>query len=668
MSVTLVELMRARAAENADKPLFTFLKDGDEKTETLSYAEVDARARGVAAMLVRESLAGKPVVLLYPPGLEYICAFLGCLYASVIAVPAYPPNPARLERTLPRLRRLVENAEAPALLTTSTLRDASRAFAELAPELAAKRWLASDDAAAADAAEWHAPAITQETVALVQYTSGSTGTPKGVVLTHANLLHNQKLIASAFHHDASLVGVGWLPLYHDMGLIGNVLGTIWGAGRCVLLSPLDFLVSPVRWLRAISRYRGTTSGGPNFAYEMCTQKVTPEQRETLDLGSWKVAFNGSEPVRAQTLERFHKTFAPRGFRWESFLPCYGLAEASLIVSGELGATGPTITSFDVAKLEIGNRAVPARDGDADGRRLVGCGPIAGDLDVRIVDPATRAAVDDAIGEIWISGGSVGQGYWNDEDTTRETFRATISGVPNTMFLRTGDLGFKDPKGQLFIVGRIKDVLIVRGRNYYPHDLERTAEAAHPALRSGCSAAFSVDEAGDVGVVLLAEYDAKRGPGEEAMEAAARAIREAVGDEHELRTQTVVFLKAGQIPKTSSGKVMRSAAQRAWREGKLEVVHTSTEAAVGAKGDLAERAPVQRATEQEIVGFIIEWFANPAIDASAVEKSLDALGLDSAGAVRLASSLSRWLGRKVPPTVFWDYPTIASLAKHLSGAD
>ena len=666
MATTLIDIVRERAAELGDSPLFTFLTDGDAREETRSYRQIDTRARAVAVGLVNAGLAGERVVLLYPPCLEYIAAFLGCIYAGAIAVPAYPPNPARLQRTLPRLRKLVERASAAALLTTSQLREMSSALSELAPELAQKRWIASDEIRDSCAESWKRPDLTPESIAFLQYTSGSTGTPKGVVLTHDNLIHNEQMIHRAFAHDRALVGVGWLPLYHDMGLIGNVLATIHAGGRCILFSPLDFLAEPHRWLSAISRYRGTTSGGPNFAYEMCVQKITPAQRETLDLSSWKVAFNGSEPVRASTLERFHETFSPHGFRKEAFLPCYGLAEASLIVSGRSNPEGPTIATFDVTKLEIGNRAVETTS--PDGRRLVGCGPPAEGLVVRIVDATAGVVAEDGdIGEVWVAGGSVSSGYYDDEEATRDTFGATLPDAPGMRFLRTGDLGFFGPRNELFIAGRVKDLLILRGRNYYPQDIERIAEAAHHALRPGCSAAFAIDDGEDVGVAVIAEYDTKKAGTESDLDDAIAKIREAIGDEHELRVPVIALLKPGEIPKTSSGKVMRSAARRAFEEGKLVTLRSSREALPGARSQGEARAPVAAATEAEIVGFILDWFANPAITEASIEKSLDALGLDSAGAVRLASSLSKWLGRKVPPTIFWDYPTISSLAKFLSGA-
>ncbi len=662
MTSTLIDLMQERAAELTEKPLFTYL-DGDRE-EALSYGVVDTRARAIAAELVDAGLTGERVVLLYPPGLDFITAFLGCVYAGAVAVPAYPPNPARLERTLPRLRKVVENARASAFLTSSALRDASASFAAVAPEIVDKRWISSTDVPDARARGWKRPDVTQRSTAFVQYTSGSTGAPKGVVLTHGNLLHNESVIHRAFGHDRDLVGVGWLPLYHDMGLIGNVLGTVYAGGHCVLMSPLQFLMSPFSWLNAISRFRATSSGGPNFAYEMCVHKITPEQRDRLDLRSWKVAFNGAEPVRADTLDRFHRTFEPVGFRREAFLPCYGLAESSLLVSGELSPTGPTVATFDVAKLEIGSRAVESKSGD--GRRLVGCGPPAKELDVRIVDAKSREALDDGeIGEIWVSGGSVAQGYYADDATTRDVFGATLRDAPGKTFLRTGDLGFIGPKGELFIAGRSKDVMIVRGRNYYPQDIERTAEGAHPALRPGCGAAFTIDEGDDVTVVVLFELDTKKAVGAEETARAAAAIREAIGDEHELRVGAVVLLKPGEIPKTSSGKVMRSAAQSSWRQGSLIALQTSVEGEVGTTREPEKRKAGAGPTEAEIVAFAIDWFANPAIGPSSVGKSLDALGLDSSGAVRFAGALSKWLGRKVPPTIFWDYPTIAALAKHLA---
>ncbi|HZH74853.1 MAG TPA: fatty acyl-AMP ligase, partial [Archangium sp.] len=403
--VSFVEVLRERARRQPDERVFTFL---DEEGEThATYRELDEGARAVAALLQRHLAPGDRALLLYPPGREYVLGFLGCLYAGVIAVPAYPPDPTRLGRTLPRLQALVADCRATAALTTSPVLDMVGFLTEEAPDLRALRWLATDALESGSADTWSAPRLSSESLAFLQYTSGSTGTPKGVMLSHHNLLHNSGLIALGFDASPRPVGVIWLPPYHDMGLIGGILQPLYRDIPTVLMSPLFFLQQPLRWLEAISRHGGTVSGGPNFAYELCIRKTTPEQRAALNLRSWEVAFCGAEPIRQETLERFAEAFAPAGFRREAFYPCYGLAEGTLIVSGGRRAELPVSRHFERDALLRGE----ARASEA-GVSMIGCGQPLEDQEVRIVDPQTREpCAPGRIGEIWVRGSSVARGYW-----------------------------------------------------------------------------------------------------------------------------------------------------------------------------------------------------------------------------------------------------------------
>ncbi|MFP2926241.1 fatty acyl-AMP ligase, partial [Pyxidicoccus sp. 3LG] len=405
-------------------------------------------------------------------------------------------------------------------------------------------------------------------MAFLQYTSGSTGSPRGVVLTHANLLHNSHAIQRCFEHDSNSVGVIWLPPYHDMGLIGGILQPLHVGFPVVLMSPLDFLARPMRWLQAVSRYRATTSGGPNFAYELCVRKATPELVSQLDLSSWSLAFNGAEPLHPATLQRFRETFAPCGFRPEAVYPCYGLAEATLIASGGRKAALPLQHSVRKDALEA-NEAVPVSSTDAGALTLVGCGTRLPDQELLIVEPQGRLPLPEGrVGEVWLRGPSIARGYWNRPEETEATFHARRADDPAAgPYLRTGDLGFLRD-GELFITGRLKDLIIVRGRNHYPHDLERTAVACHAALRPGCSAAFGVEATGGEQLVLVQEVDTRK-----AFDAAAltEAIREAVAAEHGVVLHAVVLIEPGSLPKTSSGKVQRRATRAAWLEGQLQVV-------------------------------------------------------------------------------------------------
>jgi amino acid adenylation domain-containing protein len=647
---TLASLLRGRAGERPGRVAFTFLADGEAEGERLTYGELDRRARTIAAAL-RESLApGDRALLLYPPGLEFIAAFFGCLYAGVIAVPAYPP---RLnDRSQGRLRAVARDAEPLAALTTASILTAAAALP--IPELAAVRWIATD---ALEASAIELPEPDPESIAFLQYTSGSTSTPKGVMVTHANLLHNERMIGEAFRQDEDSVVVGWLPLYHDMGLIGNVLQPLWAGGTCVLMSPVAFLQKPSRWLEAIHRYRGTTSGGPNFAYELCVRRIAEEQRAGLDLSSWRVAYNGAEPVRAETLERFAAAFAPQGFRPEAFYPCYGLAEATLFVSGGEAGTVPPVARLDAAALEA-HEARPARpegpENTEEARRLVSCGHAWAGQRIVVADPEadSRPASElptGRIGEIWIAGPSVARGYWRNPEATERDFAARLESGEGP-FLRTGDLGFLRD-GELYVTGRLKDLIIIRGRNHYPQDLELTAERSHPDLRPGSGAAFSIEAAGEERLVLVQEVERRRRDG---FEEVAEAVRGAVAREHEVQVHDVVLVRVGTVPKTSSGKIQRSACRALYLAGELAVVgrsvvvsataDASVAAVVPSRGSLLALEPEERRTVLE--RFLRERAAAAVgVPASAIDpdRPLTGLGLDSLAAIELKSGVETVLG-------------------------
>ncbi len=559
---SLVELLRRRAQEQPDRVGYTFLNDGGATRVSLTYAELDRRARGVAARLQQEDAGGARALLLYPPGLDYVCAFLGCLYAGVVAVPAYPPDPARLNRSLARLRSIVRSARPALALTTSLIQMAGASLAAGDSDFAGVRWLATDTGDTN--ADWRPTEITRDTLAFLQYTSGSTAAPKGVMLTHANLLHNSRLIQRCFEHTPDSRGVIWLPPYHDMGLIGGILQPLYVGFPVTLMSPIDFLQQPLLWLQTISQIGATTSGGPNFAYDLCVRKSTPEQRAMLDLGSWSLAFNGAEPIRPATLERFVAAFGPCGFRREAFYPCHGLAEATLIVTGGSKGHAPIVQGFDGGALEQ-HRVLT----DVAGRSLVGNGVAQPEHTVQIVDPARlMGCAPGEVGEIWVAGPSVAQGYWEQPDQTERTFQARLADTGAGPFLRSGDLGFLR-EGELFVTGRLKDLIIIRGRNYYPQDIELTVEQSHAALRPGCCAAFMAEVAGEERLVVVQELD--RRYRSQDVEPVLDAIRRAVAEQHGLSLHAAVLIRHGSIPKTSSGKVQRHACQADFLEGRLEIV-------------------------------------------------------------------------------------------------
>jgi|GEM_PF-375899 len=552
-STNLVDVLRFRTKQRPDAFAFTFLRDGEGDEEHLSFEALDRRARLIGAFLQQHQAAGKRVLLLYPPGIQFITAFFGCLYAGAVAVPAYPP---RVNGKLTRLQAIAIDAQPTHGLTnTATVTRLKPQAAEL-DALKNLQWLDTDELLQSEEliSNWRPPVIDDHTLAFIQYTSGSTGQPKGVMISHRNLLHNQRLIKTAFRHPEYGRIIGWLPLYHDMGLIGNVLHTIYTSSWCVLMSPVAFIQRPVRWLDAITRYKAQTSGGPSFAYDLCTRKVTADQRATLHLSSWQVAFNGAEPVRADVLERFAAMFESCGFRRDAFHPCYGLAESTLLVTGR-PANGPPVTRTILPEPLEQRRVVKASAGETNTRTFVGCGESLCGQQIKIVDPDTRKeCAPDAIGEIWVRGDSVARGYWNRPEQTAETFQARLAQDDEGPFLRTGDLGFISD-GELFLTGRLKDLIIINGRNHYPQDIERTIEQSYSGIRPGCVAAFAVEIEGEERLVTVQEIERANlrtlnaGDVED-------AIREAVSVNHELELHAVVLLKPGSIPKTTSGKLQR----------------------------------------------------------------------------------------------------------------
>lgn len=561
---TLVELLRHRARYQPEDVAFTYLVDGEDEQVHLTYAELDRQARTIGAWLESHGLVGGRALLLYPAGLEFVAAFFGCLYAGVGAVPVYPP---RRNRSLVRIQAIADDARAKVALTTESVLTRVDPLIDETPHLKQLTWLATCRIPDEMGQQWEMPDVRGDTLAFLQYTSGSTGTPKGVMLSHANLVHNSALISYAFEHTRSGLGVFWLPSYHDMGLIGGILQPMYVGRPNVLMSPMAFLQKPFRWLSAISRFGGTTSGGPNFAYDLCVRKITPQQRQELDLSSWEVAFNGAEPVREETLKEFSRTFAGCGFRRQAFYPCYGLAEATLIVSGGYARELPVVRSFDAEALTAG-RAIACEAGSPGARGLVGCGETLPDQRISIADPDTmRRCGEGRVGEIWVAGPSVAGGYWQQAPRTESTFGAYLKDSGEGPFLRTGDLGFM-LDGELYVTGRLKDLVIVHGVNHYPQDIEITVQRAHRRLREDCGAVFAVEENGRQELVVVQEVE-RRKQGD--FESIFAAVRRAVASEHELSLDAIVLVKAGSIPKTSSGKIQRHACREGYLDGSLAAV-------------------------------------------------------------------------------------------------
>ncbi|MCP4663850.1 MAG: AMP-binding protein, partial [bacterium] len=648
-SRNLVEVLIERAGIHPEKRLFTFLAEGESEQAHLDFGELDQRARTIAAHLEERGWAGQPALLLYPPGLELIAAFWGCLYAGVIAVPCYPP---RFNRPQPRLAGIVDDARPAAVLTTAAMARRAERLAPHLPAIAALPRLATDALDAAAAGTWRMPDPDPDALAFLQYTSGSTAAPKGVMVSHGNLVHNAEMIRRVGAHDEDAVVVSWLPPYHDMGLIAGILQPIYAGGRCVLMSPVAFLQKPVRWLEAVTRYRGTTSGGPNFAYDLCVRKITAEDRKRLELSSWRVAFNGAEPVRADTVERFARVFARCGFDRRASYPCYGLAEATLLVTGGERTEEPRVEWFDPDALEA-HRVAPVSG--LRERVLVSCGRPQAGQELRIVDPdSRRPCPPERVGELWVAGPSVAKGYWRRAQETAHDFDARLAGDQAAgPFLRTGDLGFLWD-GELYVTGRLKDLIIIRGRNHYPQDLELTVGKAHPLLLAGGGAAFSVESGDEERLVVV--HELRRGAERNLdVDALSGAVRQAISEEHEVQVWDVVLIPPARLPKTSSGKVQRRACRAAYLAGELPVVDSrrvvgedededeDEERSLSAAGlrnlPFAERRP-------RLIAFLcgrlarVVGVAPQRLDPA---RPLTALGLDSLRAVELGGEVGERLG-------------------------
>jgi amino acid adenylation domain-containing protein len=636
-----------------DQPALTFLADGEREERSLSYGELDRRARAIGGYLREHGLRGERVLLLFPPGLDYAAAFLGCLYAGVVAVPVYPPTGSRGG---PRLQAILADCEPRGVLTVAALRATLDRLLERSERFRHLVRLEVDGLPDGAADSWRELSLKADDLAFLQYTSGSSGTPKGVMISHGNLLTNQRMIQEAFGTDAGSVVVSWLPLYHDMGLIGGLLHPLYLGARGILLSPIHFLQRPARWLQAVSRYRASVSGGPNFSYDLCARKITPEEAAGLDLSGWRVAFNGAEPVRAQVLERFASAFAAASFRREAFFPCYGLAEATLLVSGGRAAEEAPVLTVEAAALGRG-RVEEAAGAPEDGRalRLVGCGRVPSGLCVRLVDPVTGAECPvGTVGEIWVAGESVAHGYWSRPRESAETFGGRLAGGRET-FLRTGDLGFLRV-GELFVTGRIKDLILIHGRNLYPQDIEWTVERSHPGLRPGSGAAFTVEVDGEERLVVVHEVVSR---GSNLLGEVALAVRRAVAEEHGVQVSSLLFVKTGAVPKTTSGKIQRRACRDAYLAGELAALAEWREGMAVNRERVAPRTPAEEWMAQvweEVLGL--------APGRVGVEDSFFALGGDSLRGCQLLARLEE-AGGEVTLEELFASPTLAESAARLS---
>ena len=634
---TLVQSLQRRAAQTPDQVALRFLAESADDTVVLSYRDLDLRARTIAAALQASAGPGERAVLLFPSGPDYVAAFFGCLYAGVIAVPAYPPESTRRHHQ-ERLLSIIADAEPTLLLTSSGLRDALGQI-QAAPPL-----LCVDELHSELAADWVAPHLQDDDIAFLQYTSGSTALPKGVQVSHGNLVANELLIRRGFGIDLNPddVIVSWLPLYHDMGLIGGLLQPIFSGVPCVLMSPAYFLGRPLRWLEAISQYRGTISGGPDFAYRLCSERVSDSALERLDLSHWRVAYSGSEPIRLDTLERFAEKFARCGFTPSNFFASYGLAEATLFVAGGTRGQGIPALRLDEQALAA-NRAEPGQ-----GSAIMSCGSSQPEHGVLIVEPHTLAELaDNCIGEIWATGPSIAHGYWRNPEATAKTF---VQHAGRT-WLRTGDLGFMRG-GEVFITGRLKDLLIVRGHNLYPQDIEQTVEREVEVVRKGRVAAFAVNDQGLEGIGIAAEISRsvqKILP----PEALVKAIRQAVAEAYQEAPCVVVLLNPGALPKTSSGKVQRSACRTRLADGSLDSYAQFPGQAVQASDEA-----LASGLQQQIAAI---WCEQLQVAQVAADDHFFLLGGNSISATQVVARLRETLGLELNLRLLFEAPVLADFA-------
>ncbi|HEX2268845.1 MAG TPA: amino acid adenylation domain-containing protein, partial [Pyrinomonadaceae bacterium] len=625
---TLIDLLRFRSLNEPTLTAYRFLADEESET-SITYGALDLRARAVAALLQNRGLQGERVLLVYPPGLDFIAAFFGCLYAGAVAVPVSLPQ---AKRGLGRFQAIASDAQAAGALTTQQI--LSRI------DRLQLQWLTSDDLSNDKAAQWREPATNGDALAYLQYTSGSTSTPKGVMVTHANVLENSAYIQHGFEHGPQSVSLSWLPHFHDMGLVDGIIQPLYSGFTGLLMSPAALLQNPARWLQAISRYRVTHSGGPNFAYDLCVRRIDESQRASFDLSSWSVAYNGAEPVYHETLERFVAAFAPCGFRREAFYPAYGLAEATLKVTGGRRGVGPVYSTVD-------------------SRTMVGCGRATLGTKVVIVEPESlRMCEPDEVGEVWVSGPGVAAGYWNRPEETESTFKARLS--TGGTFLRTGDLGFVRD-GELFITGRRKDLIIIRGRNHYPQDIERAVQACHAALKPDGGAAFSIELESEERLVVVQGIETGR---KKEAPAIMETIRAVIAEEFEIQPAAVVLIRSGTLPKTSSGKVRRGACREAFLKNSLSVI--AEWRASGERNTFTPSAPdeLNSETVERWLRLLLSARLNgdgPLLDA---RQPLAGYGIDSLLALELAHSVETGLGVKLSSTSFLRNPTITDLTNEI----
>lgn len=580
---TLSDILRWRAENQAKRIAYTYLIDGENQELHLTYAELDEKARSLAALLQIMGMKGQRALLLFPAGLEFISAFFACLYAGVIAVPAYPP---RLHRSMERINIIAEDSEPGVIITVASLLPRIKTMFASNGRLNSIPILNIEDTPQELVQKWQRLEFDVDSLAFLQFTSGTTGIPKGVKVTHENILSNESIIYENFKHQEDSVIIGWLPFYHDMGLIGNILQPLYGGMRCVLMSPIAFLQKPIRWLQAITKYKGTTSGGNSLAYDLCVNKTDAEQQTGLNLSTWTLAFIGADSIQSSTLERFAAIFKPFGFQRHAFYPCYGLAEATLFVTG--GPKNHLFQSISAEPAELQKDRIVKSSNTNEALEFITCGQISSYQKVKIIDPATsHECPENKIGEIWISGPCVAKGYWKCDEDSNRSFHNYISVTGEGPFFGTGDLGFMD-RGHLYVTGRIRDIITIKGLRYYPHFIEKSIARAHPAINESACSVFSLKSSTVEQLGVVAELKrnwipescslnsedlySKTGNSKQVnYQELTNVIQQVILEEHKLESHVVALFKLGGIPRTSSGKIRRHACHDLIIQGSAEAL-------------------------------------------------------------------------------------------------
>ncbi len=668
---TLVHLFTRHLKQSPNKVLYRFLKNGEDEVDTRTFQELFDRSMIIASHISKQTKPGDRALLLYPSGLDFVDAFFGCLLAGVIAVPAFPPQG---KRRVGRLEKIVSDCKADLVLSIQDIYEKSNTWFD-DKVISTSNWIQTDGIEGL--LDHELPEITPETIAFLQYTSGSTGDPKGVIVDHSNLIHNSRLIQDSCNHTQESKEVSWLPIYHDLGLIGNIIQAFYVGFELIIMPPIAFIQKPVRWLKAISSYKGTTSGGPNFAYDLCLNSIQQSELKDIDLSSWQVAFNGAEPIRSETLKKFSNFFKDYGFRDTAIFPCYGMAETTLMVSGTQINEQPSIIDVNKENFNIGKIEISHNDKENNNSiKLVSSGLVLGDLKVKIVNPETKKICKKGeIGEIWINGGSVAKGYWDREELSAETFSVYTNYANGKInrkkgsYLRTGDTGFFH-QNELFISGRLKEMMIFNGVNYYPQDIERIVQNEHPDLQNNAGVALSTTINGKEELVIVQEvkrtsirnYDFK---------SIVKRICDSVYEEHQLSVYAIVLVSPGRIPKTSSGKIQRVATKISFENDTIEgVLDDWTAGAIKDKPskEVKTATIANKSLEEKD---IIKWLQNAIgeelnITPSQIEtnRSFSELGFKSLHSIRLSGKLSEYINKEISPTLFYNYPNIERLSKYI----